>query len=156
MQSISDQVRPTRQTLLFSATLPNRVEFLARQALTDPIKIVIGQIGQANTDVKQSIHIVPSNEYKYTWLTSHLPAFLAAGTMIIFVGQKGGVDGLSANLVAEGFPVGGMHGDMLQGERDRVMRRFKKGDIKVLIATDIACILSLFFSLSCLDNWKRA
>ena len=138
MTSICDSIRPNRQTLLFSATLPNRVEYLARRALTDPIKIVIGQVGQANSDVSQHITVVPTHEYKYGWLTDRLPAFLRAGTIIIFVGRKEGVDGLTSSLVGVGYPVGGMHGDMMQGERDRVMRRFKKGDIKIMVATDIA------------------
>jgi superfamily II DNA/RNA helicase len=68
---------------------------------------------------------------------------IANGQVLIFVGRKEGVDALVSNLQGDDFKVGGMHGDMTQGERDRVIRGYKKGDIRLMIATDIAGTLQL-------------
>ncbi len=57
VRSIIGQVRPDRQTLLFSATMPNKVERLVQDALTSPVRITVGEIGAANDDIKQAWHL---------------------------------------------------------------------------------------------------
>ena len=56
VRSIIGQIRPDRQTLLFSATMPTKVERLVRDALTSPVRISVGEIGAANEDIKQVLH----------------------------------------------------------------------------------------------------
>lgn len=91
--------------------------------------------------------IVQSDEFKFSWLTANLLPLVLNGQVLIFVSRKEGVDALVANLQSSEYKVGGMHGDMSQGERDRVIRGYKKGDIKILIATDIAGISILLYNI---------
>jgi ATP-dependent RNA helicase DDX42 len=59
VRSIMGQVRPDRQTLLFSATMPNKVERLVADALTSPVRITVGEVGAANTDIRQVPILAP-------------------------------------------------------------------------------------------------
>lgn len=137
LRSIIGQIRPNRQTLLFSATFRKRVEMLARDILTDPIRITIGKHGQANEDILQEAVVIP-NSNKWNWLMSKIETFLAKGKTLIFVSSKVGVDELCASLQGKSISVAGIHGDKLQPERNEALRRFKAGHVKVLVATDIA------------------
>ena len=88
VRSICNHVRPDRQTLLFSATFKKKVERLARVVLTDPIRIVQGDVGEANEDVIQNVLILPNQAAKFMWLTSHIVEFLSNGSLLIFVTKK--------------------------------------------------------------------
>lgn len=81
-------MRPDRQTLLFSATFKKKVERLARDVLTDPIRIVQGDLGEANEDITQSVLLLPNQNAKFTWLLNHIVEFLSAGSLLIFVTKK--------------------------------------------------------------------
>jgi ATP-dependent RNA helicase DDX42 len=87
VRSICNHVRPDRQTLLFSATFKKRIEKLARDVLNDPIRIVQGDVGEANQDVTQVVEVLPPNA-KYNWLTSRLVDFMSSGSVLIFVTKK--------------------------------------------------------------------
>ncbi|KAJ3297893.1 ATP-dependent RNA helicase ddx42 [Rhizoclosmatium sp. JEL0117] len=138
VRSICNAVRPDRQTLLFSATFAKRIEYLARDVLTDPIRITIGNVGQSNTDVEQIIQVLRDDSFKWDWLTQRLKGFVAEGIVIIFIGRKAGVDELATNLSKNGFPCTAFHGDLLQHERDRVIQDCKANRIQILVATDVA------------------
>lgn len=89
VRSICNHVRPDRQTLLFSATFKKRVEKLARDVLTDPVRIVQGDVGEANADVTQHVIVFNNNPTgKWTWLLQNLVEFLSAGSLLIFVTKK--------------------------------------------------------------------
>ncbi|RGB34514.1 P-loop containing nucleoside triphosphate hydrolase protein [Rhizophagus diaphanus] len=138
VRSICDNIRPDRQTLLFSATFPKKVEALAREVTTEPVRISIGYVGQANTDITQVIEILTEDGYKWDWLISRLASFCVDGSVLIFVSRKGGVDELSLNLQQSGFDCGALHGDMMQAERDKVLRDFKNNKFPIMVATDVA------------------
>ncbi|PKY17543.1 DEAD-domain-containing protein [Rhizophagus irregularis] len=139
VRSICDNIRPDRQTLLFSATFPKKVEALAREVTTEPVRISIGYVGQANTDITQVIEILTEDGYKWDWLISRLASFcVGKGSVLIFVSRKGGVDELSLNLQQSGFDCGALHGDMMQAERDKVLRDFKNNKFPIMVATDVA------------------
>lgn len=109
MRSICNHVRPERQTLLFSATFKKRIEKLARDVLTDPVRIVQveifivtfsynlhtyrsklisqGDLGEANQDVTQVIEVIAPTA-KYSWLIARLVEFMASGSVLIFVTKK--------------------------------------------------------------------
>lgn len=87
VRSICDHVRPDRQTLLFSATFKKRIEKLARDILTDPIRIVQGDVGEANTDVTQIMLVMPQSD-KSQWLLDNLVQFTSTGSILIFVTKK--------------------------------------------------------------------
>ncbi|XP_046410143.1 ATP-dependent RNA helicase DDX42 isoform X1 [Neodiprion fabricii] len=139
VRSICNHVRPDRQTLLFSATFKKRVEKLARDVLTDPIRIVQGDVGEANTDVTQHVVMFNSNPAaKWSWLLHNIVEFLSAGSLLIFVTKKLNAEEVSNNLKLKEFDVLLLHGDMDQIERNKVITAFKKQEISILVATDVA------------------
>lgn len=96
VRSICNHVRPDRQTLLFSATFKKKVEKLARDVLTDPIRIVQGDVGEANTDVTQHVVMFYNNPTgKWNWLLHNIVEYLSSGSLLIFVTKK--VDILNCN-----------------------------------------------------------
>lgn len=138
VRSICDNIRPDRQTLLFSATFPKKVEILAREVTTEPVRISIGYVGQANTDITQIIEVLTDDGYKWDWLITRLASFCVEGSVLIFVSRKGGVDELSLNLQQSGFDCGALHGDMMQADRDKMLRDFKNNKFPIMVATDVA------------------
>ncbi|KAG7459764.1 hypothetical protein MATL_G00214200 [Megalops atlanticus] len=138
VRSIASHVRPDRQTLLFSATFRKKIEKLARDILVDPIRVVQGDIGEANEDVTQLVEVLPSGLEKWGWLTRRLVEFTSAGSVLIFVTKKANSEELATNLTQEGYSLGLLHGDMDQSERNKVIADFKKKSLPVLVATDVA------------------
>ncbi|KAK9804524.1 hypothetical protein WJX73_004516 [Symbiochloris irregularis] len=137
VRSILGQVRPDRQTLLFSATMPNKVENLVRDALTSPVRVTVGEIGAANEDIRQ-VTCVVEEAAKHEWLTQRLQGFIDQGDVLVFAGQKLRVDELTDKLKAAGFRAAAIHGDMDQHARMSALAAFKAGTHHVLVATDIA------------------
>ncbi|CAO3622193.1 unnamed protein product [Cunninghamella blakesleeana] len=138
VRSICDNVRPDRQTLLFSATFQKRVESLARQVTTDPIRISVGNAGQANEDITQEVVVFDDQALKWEWLLTNITSYCIDGSVIIFVSRKDGVDLLTNNINAAGFHAGALHGDLMQIERENVLKDFRNNKIGILIATDVA------------------
>ncbi|TPX36485.1 hypothetical protein SmJEL517_g01247 [Synchytrium microbalum] len=139
VRSICNSIRPDRQTLLFSATFPRKIEYLARDVLTEPLKVIVGGVGVVNTDVTQIIQVLPDDSYKWDWLVKQLPRFISeGGSTLVFVGRKAGTDALYLNLKDMGFKCGALHGDLQQIERDTVIADFKASRINVLVCTDVA------------------
>ncbi|XP_043956119.1 ATP-dependent RNA helicase DDX42 [Gambusia affinis] len=138
VRSIGSHVRPDRQTLLFSATFRKKIERLARDILVDPIRVVQGDIGEANEDVTQLVELLLSGSDKWNWLTRRLVEFTSTGSVLIFVTKKANSEELATNLTQEGYSLGLLHGDMDQSERNKVISDFKKKNLPVLVATDVA------------------
>ncbi|XP_078126520.1 ATP-dependent RNA helicase DDX42 isoform X1 [Sander vitreus] len=138
VRSVASHVRPDRQTLLFSATFRKKIERLARDILVDPIRVVQGDIGEANEDVTQMVEMLPSSTDKWGWLTRRLVEFTSSGSVLIFVTKKANCEELATNLTQEGYSLGLLHGDMDQSERNKVISDFKKQNLPVLVATDVA------------------
>lgn len=139
MRSICNHVRPDRQTMLFSATFKKKVEKLARDVLTDPVRIVHGDVGEANTDVTQHVVVFNSNPIgKWSWLLHNIVEYLSAGSLLIFVTKKLNAEELANNLILKEFEVMLLHGDMDQIERNKVITAFKKQEVSILVATDVA------------------
>ncbi|CAI5479284.1 unnamed protein product [Closterium sp. Yama58-4] len=138
VRAIVAQIRPDRQTLLFSATMPRRIERLARDVLTHPVRIAVGEVGAANTDVRQQVVMLPGDDAKLPWLLGELGARVDEGDVLVFAGTKAKVDVVTAAVAAAGFKVGALHGDLDQSRRSEVVRQLKKGDLHVVVATDVA------------------
>lgn len=138
VRSIANHVRPDRQTLLFSATFRKKVERLCRDILTDPVRVVIGDLGEANTDVTQLVQVVSDATVKWHWLLSRLVEFVATGGVLVFVTKKVDCEGVATSLRQGGFRCGLIHGDMGQSDRDDVITQFKKQLFPILVATDVA------------------
>ncbi|VDO97591.1 unnamed protein product [Soboliphyme baturini] len=137
VRSIADHVRPDRQCMLFSATFKKKIEHLARDVLTNPVKVIQGELGEANEDIEQEVIVLPSGPSKYAWLLERLVSFCTLGKVLIFVNQKQHVEELANNLKAKDFSVCVLHGDMLQHERNEVNHAFRK-NVPILVATDVA------------------
>ncbi|XP_048470338.1 ATP-dependent RNA helicase DDX42 [Rhincodon typus] len=140
VRSLANHVRPDRQTLLFSATFRKKIERLARDILVDPIRVVQGDIGEANEDITQIVEILAAGPDKWDWLMRRLVELTSRGSVLIFVTKKANSEELAANLNQEGYTVGLLHGDMDQSERNKVISDFKKKSIPVLVATDVAAL----------------
>ena len=125
-----------RQTALFSATMPPRIADLARRYLKEPRRISVTGKQMTVSETEQSFYEVPRAR-KVDALTRILDAESPASAMI-FCRTKIGVDELGEALLARGYTVETLHGDLSQAQRDRVMRRFRGGQADILIATDVA------------------
>ncbi|KAL3316720.1 ATP-dependent RNA helicase ddx42 [Cichlidogyrus casuarinus] len=82
VRSIANHVRPDRQALLFSATFKSKIEKLAREILSEPVKIVQGSMGEANEDITQIVEVMHSQEEKWDWLCKHLVEFTSSKCFI--------------------------------------------------------------------------
>ncbi|OWM62850.1 DEAD-box ATP-dependent RNA helicase 24 [Punica granatum] len=138
IRSIVGQIRPDRQTLLFSATMPRKVEKLAREILSDPIRVTVGEVGMANEDITQVVHVIPSDAEKLPWLVDKLPPMIDEGDVLVFASKKAAVDEIEKQLAQKGFKVAALHGDKDQASRMEILQKFKSGIYHVLIATDVA------------------
>ncbi|XP_062143248.1 DEAD-box ATP-dependent RNA helicase 24 [Alnus glutinosa] len=138
IRSIVGQIRPDRQTLLFSATMPRKVEKLAREILTDPVRVTVGEVGTANEDITQVVHVIPSDAEKLPWLLEQLPRMIDDGDVLVFASKKAAVDEIESQLAQKSFKVAALHGDKDQASRMEILQKFKSGIYHVLIATDVA------------------
>lgn len=93
---------------------------------------------QANEDVTQMVELLLSGSDKWAWLTRRLVEFTSAGSVLVFVTKKANCEELATNLNQEGYSLGLLHGDMDQSERNKVISDFKKKNLPVLVATDVA------------------
>ncbi|MDP2436002.1 MAG: helicase-related protein, partial [archaeon] len=134
---IIDNVRPDRQTALFSATFPKAVEKLARKILRSPIQLVAGERSSVCSDVKQVIEVLPE-PLKSERLAQLIAKFHEQGQVLVFVERKESCDSLFAELKARGYGVRALHGGMPQSERNSTLFDFRKGHFAVLVATSIA------------------
>ncbi len=133
---ILGQVPESRQMALFSATMPPRIEQLARNHMKDPARISVRGKEVTVPTTTQSAYEVPRSR-KVDALNRILDAEEPSSAMI-FCRTKNGVDELGEALLARGYAVETLHGDLSQAQRDRVMKRFRSGTAEILIATDVA------------------
>ncbi|MGB5419595.1 DEAD/DEAH box helicase [Algibacter sp.] len=125
-----------KQILLFSATIPHKVEQLANSILKDPDRIEVAQNSSTSKNVAQLLYYVPKP--KKIELCLHLLRNTIKGNIIIFRRTKFGVDKLEKTLINNGYQADSIHGDKSQTARQDALARFKKGDVNILIATDVA------------------
>jgi len=125
-----------KQTLLFSATIPFKIEELANTILKTPERIDVTPTKSVAKDVSQLLYYVPKrNKIE---LCLHLMRNTIEGNVLIFRRTKYGVDKLEQTLLKNGYAVNSIHGDKAQSERQTALNKFKNGYVKVLIATDVA------------------
>jgi len=97
-----------------------------------------GQVGAANTDIRQLVAVLADDAGKLQWLLSNLQKCVDNGDVMIFAGKKSRVEQAEAALRDAGFRVAALHGDKDQASRMGVLREFKEGKHHVLVATDVA------------------
>lgn len=128
--------RGTRQTLLFSATLSHRVLELAYEHMNEPEKLVVETETVTAALVRQRIYF-PSDEEKQALLLGLLSRSEGARTMV-FVNTKAFVERVARTLERHGYRVGVLSGDVPQKKRESLLNRFQKGQLEILVATDVA------------------
>ncbi|MHB9094762.1 MAG: DEAD/DEAH box helicase [Eubacteriales bacterium] len=136
IETILKETPTEKQTLLFSATMPEEIQRLARRYLRNPKilsvsrdELTVPQIEQVFYEVKEHnkldglCRVLDSSNVKLA---------------IIFCRTKRGVDELVAGLEARGYEAEGLHGDLTQAQRNKVMKKFREGRVEILVATDVA------------------
>jgi superfamily II DNA/RNA helicase len=136
IEFICSKLPETRQTMLFSATMPPPIEKLAKKFLTNPRRIEVSRRASANENITAFKVPVQSRKKRDTlrWLLEND----LVETAIIFANRKTTVRELNQSLQRHGFSSGEIHGDMDQSSRIRELDRFKSGDINILVASDVA------------------
>lgn len=135
IRTILSYFKSQRQTLLFSATMPKKIQNFARSALVNPVTINVGRAGAANLDVIQEVEYV-KQEAKIVYLLECLQK--TAPPVLVFAQKKSDVDDMHEYLLLKGVEAVAIHGGKDQEERHWAVRQFKEGKKDVLIATDVA------------------
>uniref|UniRef100_A0A8B9VIJ3 Probable ATP-dependent RNA helicase DDX46 n=1 Tax=Anas zonorhyncha TaxID=75864 RepID=A0A8B9VIJ3_9AVES len=156
---IVDNVRPDRQTVMFSATFPRAMEALARRILSKPIEVQVGGRSVVCSDVEQHV-IVIEEENKFLKLLELLGHYQEKGSVIIFVDKQEHADGLLKDLMRASYPCLSLHGGIDQYDRDSIINDFKNGTCKLLVATSVAARgldvkqLMLVVNYSCPNHYE--
>ncbi|XP_068606477.1 probable ATP-dependent RNA helicase DDX17 isoform X4 [Brachionichthys hirsutus] len=140
IRKVVDQIRPDRQTLMWSATWPKEVRQLAEDFLKDSVQINVGALElSANHNILQIVDVCMESEkdHKLMQLMEEIMAEKENKT-IIFVETKKRCDDLTRKMRRDGWPAMCIHGDKSQPERDWVLSEFRSGKAPILIATDVA------------------
>ncbi|KAI8364321.1 P-loop containing nucleoside triphosphate hydrolase protein [Choanephora cucurbitarum] len=142
VMKIVNNVRPSRQTVLFSATFPRQMEALARKVLKKPLEITVGGRSVVCDDVTQIVE-VREEDTKFVRLLEILGQLFhdegeEEASAIIFVDRHEAADNLLRDLIRRGYPCQSLHGGKDQADRDSTIADFKSGVTNVLIATSVA------------------
>ncbi|KAL1640798.1 ATP-dependent RNA helicase dbp2 [Diplodia intermedia] len=140
IRKIIGQIRPDRQTCMWSATWPKEVRQLASDYQTDFIQVNIGSMDlSANHRITQIVEVVSDFE-KRDKMAKHLERIMddKNNKVLIFTGTKRVADDITRFLRQDGWPALSIHGDKQQNERDWVLNEFKTGKSPIMVATDVA------------------
>jgi ATP-dependent RNA helicase DDX5/DBP2 len=145
IRTIIEKVPTERQSMMFTATWPREVQTLAREFLNRPVEIRFGELNSlnANKAITQVLKVISEGDKPDTLKAvlkelnpSDNPTLVPK--TIIFVARKHSCESLSNELWNAGYSVDALHGDRQQFQRTKVMEQFKKGTLKILVATDVA------------------
>merc|ERR1719228_2486995 len=140
IRKVLSQVRPDRQTLLWSATWPQdgQVQRLTHEFLSDPIRVTVGSEElSANKDLKQIIQIVNNKWDKEERLNELLRQYRQA-KILIFANTKRLCGDLAWQLKNMGYQTAAIHGDKKQEDREWALGKFREGKVQIMVATDVA------------------
>ncbi len=136
VKKIITKIPQKRQTLFFSATMPPEIQKLANTILVDPEKVEVTPVSSTADTIDQSIFFVEKGDKKK--LLIHLLNDKAIKSALIFTRTKHGADKIVKDLVKAGIKTEAIHGNKSQNARQKALSNFKTGQLKALIATDIA------------------
>ncbi|KAH7298380.1 hypothetical protein KP509_25G040400 [Ceratopteris richardii] len=135
IREVFDHFKAQRQTLLFSATMPKKIQTFAKSALVKPVIVNVGRAGAANLDVIQEVEYV-KQEAKMVYLLECLQK--TPPPVLIFCENKADVDAIHEYLLRKGVEAVAIHGGKDQEDREYAIASFKAGKKDVLVATDVA------------------
>ncbi len=137
VERIAQATPKTRQTLLFSATLDGVVGNLASRLLKDPKRISVSAAKDKHENIEQRMMFADDVAHKNK-LLSHLLTDAEMNQALVFTATKRDADGIADQLSAQGHSVAALHGDMSQRERNRTLLNMRNGNVRILVATDVA------------------
>ena len=136
LNDILKVVPKERRTLLFSATMPDRVANIAEKYMNSPVEIIVGAKNSGSENVRHLCYTVSSKD-RYNALkriVDYNPSIYG----IVFCRTKRETGEIAEKLIRDGYNAEALHGDLSQAQRDYVMQKFRLGNIKLLVATDVA------------------
>jgi ATP-dependent RNA helicase RhlE len=151
LQRIINLLPAKRQNLMFSATFSPEIKKLANTFLSNPVTIEVARSNQTADKVTQVVYKVPENQ-KHAF-TAHILRQRELKQVIIFSNTKIGASRLAKGLEQEGMKAVAIHGDKTQQERMAALESFKKGEIDILVATDVAARGLDITDLPCVINY---
>lgn len=134
VREILDKTFPDRQTMLFSATLDGDVDQLVKRYMTDPVRHEVASVKSDTSKMTQ--YFLSVGERDKVEAVSNLVQ--GADRALIFVRTKRGAEEITNRLISYGIRASSMHGDLRQSARNRVLERFSRGSLRVVVATDVA------------------
>jgi superfamily II DNA/RNA helicase len=137
IEKIVDATPATRQTMLFSATLDGLVGNMAKRITNNPQTIQIAGSANKHENIQQRVHFVDDLSHKNR-LLDHLLRDVTMDQAVVFTATKRDADTIADRLNIAGFAAAALHGDMHQGARNRTLDSMRRGQVRVLVATDVA------------------
>ncbi len=125
----------TRQTMLFSATIPKNIVKISEKYLNDPVRVAVSATSAPAENIAHEMVRVSDGE-KYDRLITELKA--RTGSVLLFVKTKYATEKMAARLAKAGFSASAIHGDLRQSKRDQVIARFRDQKYRILVGTDLA------------------
>ena len=126
-----------KRVCLFSATMPKEIRSIANQYMKDPVEISVGKANSSNANISHEYAVVHAKD-KYAAFKRILDFNNESFYGIIFCTTKHETQDISDKLIRDGYNADCLHGDLSQGQREKVMNRFRHKAIKILLATDVA------------------
>lgn len=136
VKRIARATAPDRQTVLFSATMPDEIAELAKGLLRDPIRIEVSPQSTTVAEISQGVILARTKQKRQ--VLSKMLADEAMKSVIIFSRTKHGADRVTKDLERDGFPAAVIHGNKSQNARQKALNDFREGSVRILVATDIA------------------
>ena len=136
IRKILSRIPQTRQTVFFSATMPDEVQHLVNSILKDPVRIEVTPVSSSGVNIDQSVYFVEKSNKRA--LLQHVIQDKSMENVLVFTRTKHGADKVTKDLVRAGIAAEAIHGNKSQNARQRALSNFKQRTTRVLVATDIA------------------
>ncbi len=136
IRKILSRIPEKRQTIFFSATMPEEVQHLVNSILKNPVRIAVTPVSSSAENIDQSVYFVEKTNKKA--LLQHIIHDKVMENVLVFTRTKHGADKVASDLNRAGIVAEAFHGNKSQGARQRALSNFKKRSTRVLVATDIA------------------
>src|SRR6202789_1178710 len=138
VEEICKKLPFTRQTMFYSATIPPEIQRLTDQFLHNPKRVEVSRPATTATNITQEIIDVPANDWAKREAMRRLIRDNEVKNAIVFCNRKRDVDVVAKSLIKHGFNAAPLHGDLDQSVRTRTLDGFRSGDVRLLVASDVA------------------
>ena len=133
---ILSKISTDNQKLFFSATMPKKLSSIVKQYMNNPVTVAVDPVNTASSNVKHIVHMVQARDrYEVVKRIADINPTIYG---IVFCRTRRETKDIASKLVYDGYNADALHGDLSQSQRDDVMRKFRKGQLQLLVATDVA------------------